>query len=108
MPFDEAIAGRIRDALACKRGVEEKMFGVVGFLLDGNMLVGVSKDSLIVHVGPGAYNDALLEPHVHTKVPADEPGGQNPQSGAAVAGKVLGILGNPKNDVEACIGPLEQ
>jgi len=42
MAFDESLAARIRDALARKRGVEEKkMFGGVGFLLDGNMLVGV-------------------------------------------------------------------
>jgi TfoX/Sxy family transcriptional regulator of competence genes len=40
------------------------MFGGVGFLLNGNMLVGVWKDSLIVRVGPNAYEDALLESHV--------------------------------------------
>jgi TfoX/Sxy family transcriptional regulator of competence genes len=44
--------------------VEKKMFGGVGFLLDGNMLVGVWKDSLIVRLGPDNYDDALLEPHV--------------------------------------------
>src|ERR1700681_281024 len=47
------------------RGVEEKkMFGGVGFLLNGNLLVGVWKDSLIVRLGPDNYDDALLEPHV--------------------------------------------
>ena len=40
------------------------MFGGVGFLLKGNMLVGVWKNSLIVRVGPDGYEDALLEPHV--------------------------------------------
>jgi TfoX/Sxy family transcriptional regulator of competence genes len=65
MAFDEALAARIRDALARKRGVEKKkMFGGVGFLLNGNMLVGVWKDSLIVRLGPDNYDDALLEPHV--------------------------------------------
>jgi TfoX/Sxy family transcriptional regulator of competence genes len=65
MAFDETLAGRIRDALARKSGVEEKkMFGGVGFLLNGNMLVGVWKDSLIVRLGPDEYEDALLEPHV--------------------------------------------
>jgi len=65
MAFDESLAARIRDALARKRGVEEKkMFGGVGFLLHGNMLVGVWKDSLIVRLGPDNYDDALLEPHV--------------------------------------------
>ena len=65
MAFDESLAARIRDALARKKGIEEKkMFGGVGFLLNGNMLVGVWKDSLIVRVGPDNYDDALLEPHV--------------------------------------------
>ena len=65
MAFDENLAARIRDAVARNRGVEEKkMFGGVGFLLHGNMLVGVWKDSLIVRVGPDNYDDALLEPHV--------------------------------------------
>jgi hypothetical protein len=65
MAFSEALAARIRDALGRKRGVEEKkMFGGVGFLLHGNLLVGVWKDSLIVRLGPDNYDDALLEPHV--------------------------------------------
>ena len=65
MPFDETLAGRIRDDLASKRGIEEKkMFGGVGFLLHGNMLVGVWKDSLIVRLGPHEGEEALLEPHV--------------------------------------------
>ena len=65
MAFDESLAARIRDTLARMRGVEEKkMFGGVGFLLNGNMLVGVWKDSLIVRLGPDNSDDALLEPHV--------------------------------------------
>jgi TfoX/Sxy family transcriptional regulator of competence genes len=65
MAFDESLAARIRDAVARKKGVaEKKMFGGVGFLLNGNMLVGVWKDSIIVRIGPDAYDDALLEPHV--------------------------------------------
>ncbi len=66
MAFSESLAGRLRDALARKKNVEEKkMFGGVGFLLHGNMLVGVWKNSLIVRVGPEGYEDALLEPHVN-------------------------------------------
>ena len=42
MAFSTALAERIRQALARKRGVEEKkMFGGIGFLLNGNMLVEV-------------------------------------------------------------------
>jgi TfoX/Sxy family transcriptional regulator of competence genes len=65
MAFDETLAQRIRDALARKKNIEErKMFGGIGFLLHGNMLVGVWKNSLIVRVGPDGYDDALLEAHV--------------------------------------------
>jgi len=65
MAFDESLAARIRDALARKKGVEEKkMFGGICFLLNGNLLVGVWKDSLIARLGPDEGEAALREPHV--------------------------------------------
>ncbi len=65
MAFDKILAGRIRDALALKRGVEEKkMFGCICFMLNGNALAGVWKDSLIARLGPDKGEAALLEPHV--------------------------------------------
>jgi TfoX/Sxy family transcriptional regulator of competence genes len=65
MAFDETLAERIRECLIRRKDIEQKkMFGGIGFLLDGNMLVGVWKDSLIARVGPDAYELALLEPHV--------------------------------------------
>jgi TfoX/Sxy family transcriptional regulator of competence genes len=65
MAFSESLAAHIRHALARKKGVEEKkMFGGVGFLLHGNLLVGVWKDSLIVRLGPEEGEEALKEPHV--------------------------------------------
>jgi hypothetical protein len=65
MAFSESLAARVRDALAGTRGIDEKrMFGGVGFLLRGNMLVGVWKDSLIARLGPEGGDAALREPHV--------------------------------------------
>jgi TfoX/Sxy family transcriptional regulator of competence genes len=65
MAFNEDLAARIRQALVRRKGIEEKkMFGGVGFLLNGNMLVGVWKESLIVRLGDDQGEDALLEPHV--------------------------------------------
>jgi TfoX/Sxy family transcriptional regulator of competence genes len=65
MAYDESLAERIRDQLRRTRGIDEKkMFGGIGFLLDGNMLVGVWKDSLIVRLGPDEGEAALEEPHV--------------------------------------------
>ena len=40
------------------------MFGGVGFLLHGNMCVGVWKTSLIARLGPEQAAAALKEPHV--------------------------------------------
>ena len=63
MAFDEALAERIRQALARKRGIEEKkMFGGVGYLLNGNLLVGVRKDSLLVRLGPEQSDERCRKP----------------------------------------------
>jgi TfoX/Sxy family transcriptional regulator of competence genes len=65
MAFSEALAARIRQRLARRKNIEEKkMFGGVGYLLNGNLLVGVWKDSLRVRLGPDQAEEALLEPHV--------------------------------------------
>jgi len=63
--FDEELAERIRARVSRMKHVEEKrLFGGLGFMLNGNMLVGVWKQSLIVRLGPDASEAALLEPHV--------------------------------------------
>jgi hypothetical protein len=65
MSFNEALADRVRQGLARRKNIEEKkMFGGIGFLLKGNMLVGVWKESLVVRLGPEDGVEALKEPHV--------------------------------------------
>lgn len=65
MAFDEALGDRIRDALGKTRGiVEKKMFGGLVFMLDGHMLVGIWKDSLIARIGAEEAMAALEESHV--------------------------------------------
>ena len=65
MPYSESLAERIRQALGRCKGIEEKkMFGGVGFLLNGNMLVGVWQTSLIARIGPDQYDAALKTPNV--------------------------------------------
>ena len=65
MAFSEELAEPIRKGLARKKGIEEKrMFGGIGFLLKGNIPVGVWKESLIVRLGPEEGGEALKEPHV--------------------------------------------
>jgi TfoX/Sxy family transcriptional regulator of competence genes len=65
MPYDEALAKRIRKALGRQPGLTEKeMFGGVGFLIRGNMACGVHGREMIVRVGPENHASALAEPHV--------------------------------------------
>ena len=65
MAYSESLADRVRQIFGRRRGrSEKKMFGGVGFLLRGNICVGVWKTSLIVRVGPDAYEEALSQPHV--------------------------------------------
>ena len=65
MPYSESLAQRLRQTVAGRRGItEKKMFGGVGFLLNGHMCVGVWKHSLIARINPDNYAAALIEPHV--------------------------------------------
>ena len=64
MPYDEKLADRVRAIVGKDRRVTEKhMFGGVAWMLDGNMFVGVSKNELMVRVGPEAHEDAIRQPH---------------------------------------------
>ena len=64
MAYQEAVAARIRQALTGKEGLtEKKMFGGLAFLLNGNMLVGVMGDRLLVRTGHKEHGAALKRPH---------------------------------------------
>lgn len=61
--MNEALAGRLRTALAGKKGVSEKrMFGGVCFLLHGNMLRGTGKSDFMFRVGKSQDGEALTRP----------------------------------------------
>ena len=65
MPYNEDAAERIRRLLRGRRGfTEKKMFGGLGFLLRGNMCVGVWKEFIILRLGPQQAEEALREPFV--------------------------------------------
>jgi TfoX/Sxy family transcriptional regulator of competence genes len=60
----DALAKRIRAALGPRPDIEEKkMFGGIGFMLGGHMMVGVSaKGMLMVRADPNAIADILALP----------------------------------------------
>lgn len=63
MPYNEDLELRIREALGGLPGLtDKKMFGGVGFLVNGNMACGVHKDALIIRVGSYGYEKALSRP----------------------------------------------
>jgi len=63
MAYNLKLAERIRSELNGVPFVEKKMFGGVGFLLNGNMACGVNKDNLIVRVDPEKHTALLKKPH---------------------------------------------
>jgi hypothetical protein len=65
MAYDKYVAERIRQWVGRKRGFEEKaMFGGIGFLLNGNMCVGVWKDSIVLRVGKEVWQSCLEQDYV--------------------------------------------
>jgi TfoX/Sxy family transcriptional regulator of competence genes len=62
MAYDEGLAQRVRELIEVYPMVDEKkMFGGVGFMIEGNIACGVLKDELIVRVGPSYYQEALRQ-----------------------------------------------
>jgi TfoX/Sxy family transcriptional regulator of competence genes len=64
MPYDAGLAARLADVTADMPDmVEQKMFGGIGYMLGGNMCVGIYKDFLILRLGEEGARQVLAEPH---------------------------------------------
>ena len=63
MAYSLELAGQLRAILRELPVTEKKMFGGVGFLLNGNMVCGVHSDRLIARVGPARYEEFLTRQH---------------------------------------------
>ena len=64
MAYDIKLAERIRAEVQGLPIIEKKMFGGVGYMLHGNMAVGILGDDLIVRVGVDDYESMLKRTHV--------------------------------------------
>src|SRR4051794_41598523 len=66
MAYDERFAERVRDLVSVRPGVtEKKMFGGIGWMINGNMALGVmSTGGLIVRIDPDETEAVLAEPGV--------------------------------------------
>jgi TfoX/Sxy family transcriptional regulator of competence genes len=66
MAFDEALAERIRAILAGRPTVhEQRMFGGIAFMDRGNMVVGITRDELMVRAGAEGMERFLGDPGAH-------------------------------------------
>lgn len=65
MPYDSGLSQRLDELLEGRKGFQKrKMFGGIGWLLNGNMCVGVYKEWLITRVGAAAAEKLFTERHV--------------------------------------------
>jgi TfoX/Sxy family transcriptional regulator of competence genes len=63
MAYDAGLAKRVLGMVGDQPDLtEKKMFGGIGYLLQGNMACGVHGENLIVRVGPEQYREALAQP----------------------------------------------
>ena len=66
MPYEEALAERMRNILKRRRGIEERrMFGGLAFLVNGHMACGVQDNRLVLRLGANGAARALREPHTN-------------------------------------------
>lgn len=64
MPYDEALADRVRQVMASHPSVvEKKVFGGLTFMLQGHMCCGVLKEDLVLLLNLDSWAEALAEPH---------------------------------------------
>lgn len=64
MAYDEKLAARVRAILPHGRNLTEKeQFGGIGFLVGGNVAVGVIGKDLLVRVGPENHAAAVKSKH---------------------------------------------
>ncbi len=64
MPYDPGLAERLKEVLDHSVLDEISMFGGLGYLLNGNLCVGIYKEFLILRVGVETAQKILQEPHV--------------------------------------------
>jgi len=65
MAYDEELAARIRELVKDEPGLtEQRMFGGLAFLINGNMSVSASgQGGLLLHVDPDETEALVSEPH---------------------------------------------
>lgn len=64
MAYNQELARRVLQRVGALPGMtEKKMFGGVGYILNGNMACGVHGERLIVRLDPAEHQATLAQPH---------------------------------------------
>ena len=75
MPYDDALADRVRNALTpYGEANEREMLGGLMFYMDGRMLAGVINDQLVLRMSPEAAAEALARNRIDPAGETDMPG----------------------------------
>lgn len=99
-PDDEFLVERIRPLMKRRRGYsEQKMFGGICFMINGNMCVGPWKGSLIARLDKADHESTQAEPHVS---PMDITG-KVMRGWAKVAPEGIADDSDLKNWIERCV-----
>lgn len=65
MAYSEELADLVLPLTNGWENVEiKKMFGGIGYLVNGNMCIGIHKDHLVLRLDPETATELLSEPHV--------------------------------------------
>ena len=73
MAYNVKLAERIRAEVQGLPVIEKKMFGGVGYMLNGNMACGILGEDMIVRVGLDEYEGLLKQKHVKLFTMKDRP-----------------------------------
>lgn len=69
MPYDPQLAERLQQVITnefteSKSMTENRMMGGFGYMLNGNICVGIYKDTLIIRVGQEIAEKLIQKPHI--------------------------------------------
>jgi hypothetical protein len=65
MAYNVSLSERIDQLIKNKKGfIRKEMFGGIGYMLNGNMCIGIHKDDLIVRFDPATSESLLSKKHV--------------------------------------------
>jgi TfoX/Sxy family transcriptional regulator of competence genes len=64
MPYDEELDARVEEIVTAWGATRKKMFGGTGYMLQGNLVAGVSREYLVVRVSPEEGAETSKRPEV--------------------------------------------